>query len=46
MTGLPPLSETCTSMIVSVRLPAALPVAYFLRCSVVRPSRLSEPTSR
>ena len=35
-----------TSMMVSVRWPAALPVWSCLRCSAVRPSRESLPTSR
>ncbi|GAB3881098.1 hypothetical protein GCM10027612_09660 [Microbispora bryophytorum subsp. camponoti] len=40
-----PLSGMCSSIIVSVRLPTAFPVASFLRCAAVRPARLSDPTS-
>ena len=36
----------CSSMIVSVRLPPALPVLSSLRSSLVRPARESLPTRR
>ncbi len=39
-----PSSGTCSSMIVSVRLPSTEPVESSFCCSSVRPARLSLPT--
>ncbi len=39
-------SPVCSSMMVSVRRPSALPVPSLRRCLAVRSSRLSLPTSR
>ncbi|CAM5350067.1 hypothetical protein SALBM311S_08147 [Streptomyces alboniger] len=45
-TRVSPLLPTCSSIIESVRLPAAEPVCSFFFSSADMPARLSEPTMR